>query len=113
MADYLVPGLCFCYKASKIAYSMPPQRSVCTQWQIRYTCGHSQNSEFVKCAKHDAKEDQRCSLAVVEYKEAKASGHSVETAWRVGRILENHRVQFLEMEFKELSSGYLHKLSGW
>lgn len=42
--------------------TMPPQRDVCTQYQIRYSYGHSLNSEFVKCPEHTKKEDHKVSF---------------------------------------------------
>ena len=54
---------------------MPEQRHVCTQYQIRYTCGHSLNSEFIKCPAHAKKDDQRCPKGTWEYKVEKVSSH--------------------------------------
>ncbi|KAF1957536.1 hypothetical protein CC80DRAFT_491625 [Byssothecium circinans] len=51
---------------------MPPQREKCTQYQIRYTCGHSLNSEFVKCKKHESTDQKRPG---VNYEEEKQSTH--------------------------------------
>jgi hypothetical protein len=55
--------------------NLTPQRSVCTQWQIRYTCGHTLNMEFVKCPTHEKKEEERCRYGVWEYMDAKYSTH--------------------------------------
>jgi hypothetical protein len=61
-----------------------PQRSVCTQYQIRYTCGHSQNSQFVKCPSHDKKEDERCGKGKWELKEEAQSTHKCRLCLRSG-----------------------------
>jgi hypothetical protein len=56
--------------------TMPAQKpNVCTQNQIRYACGHTQNSEFVKCSQHDKKEDQRCATGKWKFAEEKVSTH--------------------------------------
>ena len=53
----------------------------CTQYQIRYTCGHSLNSEFVKCNRHKDP-DVRCPGVI--YEEEKRSPHNCRQCNRSG-----------------------------
>ncbi|PVH98644.1 hypothetical protein DM02DRAFT_615674 [Periconia macrospinosa] len=52
--------------------------SVCTQEQIRYSCGHEKDGEFIKCATH-ASTDSRCSSNTIQYKTVRSSTHSCRT----------------------------------
>lgn len=47
----------------------PWQRSVCTQYQIYYSCGHRSNNEFVRCPAHAKTTNRRCKAGVWEYKD--------------------------------------------
>jgi hypothetical protein len=48
---------------------------LCTQEQVRYACGHSKDGEFVKCLKHDGK-DEGCSDPSIKYVDVKTSRHA-------------------------------------
>jgi hypothetical protein len=52
-----------------------PSPRVCTQYQIRYSCGHSLNAVFVKCAAHANNEEVRCRTGQWEYKELRTAPH--------------------------------------
>ncbi|OQE23557.1 hypothetical protein PENSTE_c008G10317 [Penicillium steckii] len=52
---------------------------VCTQMQVRYTCGHTIGGEFLKCQKHFVREDERCASCDIQYVEAKLSSHKCRT----------------------------------
>ncbi|KAJ5177154.1 uncharacterized protein N7482_003031 [Penicillium canariense] len=56
----------------------------CTQMQVRYSCGHTLGGEFIKCARHIDREDERCSNRSILYVEAKQSSHKCRTCLRSG-----------------------------
>lgn len=44
------------------------QRSVCMQYQMRYTHGHAQNSQLVNCRTHVKKGNERYGTSMSEHK---------------------------------------------
>ncbi|KAJ6070298.1 hypothetical protein N7467_011617 [Penicillium canescens] len=54
----------------------------CTQVQIRYACGHSTGSEFMKCRRHMHSEDERCPGRQVTHIDGKTSLHKCRSCLR-------------------------------
>lgn len=56
--------------------------NVCTQEQIRYTCGHQCDGRFVKCPKHIPTEDIRCCDKSIDFRETETSPYKCKACLR-------------------------------